>query len=114
MTAGTRTILHKHRRISVKHLPRVCAVAVALCSVFGNPARAFAQTDKWEVDLAPLYFWTATTDGNLAINGTRDVPVYMDFADAKSKLAGAFSFHGEARTRSVGRARRHQLHASVD
>ena len=39
----------------------------------------------------------ATTDGNIAINGTRDVPVYMDFDDAKSKLAGAFTFHGEAR-----------------
>ena len=79
----------------VKHLP--CAVALAICTVFGTPARAFAQTDTWKVDVAPLYFWVATTDGNLAINGTRDVPVYMDFADAKSKLAGAFSFHGEAR-----------------
>ncbi len=65
--------------------------------MLGLPARAFAQTDKWEVDLAPLYFWVATTDGNIAVNGTEDIPVYMDFADAKSKLAGAFSFHGEAR-----------------
>ncbi len=76
---------------------RVCALALAVCSVFGTPAHAFAQTDKWEVDVAPLYFWAATTDGNLAINGTKSIPVYMDFADAKSKLAGAFSFHGEAR-----------------
>ena len=92
-----RIILHMHRRISVKHLPRVCALAIAVCGALGTPARAFAQTDKWEVGVAPLYFWVATTDGNLAINGTRNIPVYMDFDDAKSKLAGAFSFHGEAR-----------------
>ena len=89
--------MHKHRRISVTHFPRVCAVAIAVCGALGTPARVFAQSDKWEVGVAPLYFWAATTDGNIAINGTRDIPVYMDFADAKSKLAGAFSFHGEAR-----------------
>ena len=87
---------------------------MVVCGVLGMPAHGFAQTDKWEVNIAPLYFWVATTDGHLAVNGTRDIPVYMDFADAKSKLAGAFSFHGEARQRSVGRSRRHQLHSSVD
>jgi opacity protein-like surface antigen len=89
--------LHKHLRCSVKHLARVCALVVSVCGILVVPASAFAQTDKWAVDVAPLYFWVATTDGNIAINGTRDIPVYMDFADAKSKLAGAFSFHGEAR-----------------
>jgi hypothetical protein len=89
--------VHKHRPISVKHLPRVCALAIAVCGVLATPPVAFAQSDKWEVGVAPLYFWAATTDGTLAVNGTRDIPVYMDFADAKSKLAGAFSFHGEAR-----------------
>ena len=83
---------------NLRQTPRArCALVIAVCGVLGTPARAFAQTDKWEVDVAPLYFWVATTDGNLAINGTRNIPVYMDFADAKSKLAGAFSFHGEAR-----------------
>jgi hypothetical protein len=72
----------------------VAAIAVGI--VLLMPARAFAQS-KWEVNLAPLYVWAATTDGNLAINGTKDIPVYLDFADAKSKLAGAFAFHGEAR-----------------
>jgi hypothetical protein len=75
----------------------MCALVMAVYGVFCMPTRAFAQTDKWEVALAPLYFWAATTDGNLAINGTRDVPVYLDFADAASTLAGAFAFHGEAR-----------------
>ena len=42
-------------------------------------------------------FWAATTSGNLAINGTRNIPVYLDFADAASKLAGAFTLHVEAR-----------------
>ena len=73
------------------------ACAVVALGTFA-PRSAFAQGQEgWHVDLAPLYFWTATTNGNLAINGTRDVPVYMDFADAKSKLAGAFAFHGEVR-----------------
>ncbi len=73
------------------------------------PARAFAQTDKWEVDVAPLYFWAATTDGNLAINGTRNIPVYMDFADAKSKLAGAFSLARRGEEGALGRPRRRQF-----
>ena len=89
--------MHKHRRISGKYLTRVCALATAVCGMLAAPPVAFAQSDNWEVGVAPLYFWVATTEGNLAINGTRDIPVYMDFADAKSKLAGAFSFHGEAR-----------------
>lgn len=89
--------MQKHRRISVTYFTRTCALAIAVCGVLGTPAPAFAQTDKWEVDIAPLYFWTATTSGNLAINGTKNIPVYMDFADAKSNLAGAFTFHGEAR-----------------
>jgi hypothetical protein len=78
-------------------LVRMCALAIAVCALLGTPARALAQTDNWEIHLAPLYFWAATTEGNLAINGTDDIPVYMDFDDAVSKLAGAFSFHGEAR-----------------
>jgi len=73
------------------------ACAVVALSAVAAPS-AFAQVqERWQVDLAPLYFWAATTDGNLAINGTRNIPVYMDFADAKSKLAGAFALHGEVR-----------------
>jgi hypothetical protein len=70
---------------------------VTVCALLAVPAQAFAQTGNWRVDLAPLYFWAATTDGNLAINGNRNVPVYLDFADAKSKLAGAFALHVEAK-----------------
>src|SRR4051812_642739 len=71
--------------------------AVAICGPLATPAHVFAQSDRWQADFAPLYVWAATTNGNLAINGTRDIPIHLDFADAKSKLAGAFSFHGEAR-----------------
>ena len=78
-------------------MPVAIACAVVAFGMF-TPRSAFAQDQEgWHVDLAPLYFWTATTNGNLAINGTRDIPVYMDFADAKSKLAGAFALHGEVR-----------------
>jgi hypothetical protein len=86
-----------HLPISVKYFQRICALALVVAGLFGVPSRAFAQDDKWHVDVAPLYFWVATTDGNIAVNGTKDIPVYMDFSDAKSKLAGAFSFHGEAK-----------------
>jgi hypothetical protein len=89
--------LHNYLRISVTQFSRVCALAVAVCGLLGTPARAFAQTDKWDVDVAPLYVWAATTDGNLAINGARNIPVYVDFADAASRLAGAFTLHVEAR-----------------
>jgi hypothetical protein len=83
--------------LSLKHLPHACALVIAVCVMLLKPPVAFAQADDWEINIAPLYFWAATTSGNLAINGTSDIPVYLDFADAKSKLAGAFSFHGEAR-----------------
>jgi hypothetical protein len=56
-----RMIVFLDLRISVKHLRRVYAVGMAVCGVFGTPARALAQTDKWEVDVAPLYVWAATT-----------------------------------------------------
>ena len=78
---------------------RPVAIACAVVALGAFPPRsAFAQGQEgWHVDVAPLYFWTATTKGNLAINGTRNVPVYLDFADAKSKLAGAFALHGEVK-----------------
>ena len=78
---------------------RIIAVSCALL-VLGAlaPPPVLAQAPEgWQVDIAPLYIWAATTDGNLAINGSRNIPVYLDFADAKSKLAGAFALHAEAR-----------------
>ncbi len=78
---------------------RIVVIVCALLALGGFvPPVAFAQTaDGWQVDLAPLYFWAANTSGNLAINGNRNIPVYMDFADAKSNIAGAFSLHVETR-----------------
>ena len=59
------------------------------------PRSASAQDDKWHVDLAPVYFWAVTTNGNIAINGIANIPVYLDFKDAASHLSTAFTFHGE-------------------
>ena len=71
---------------------------VLLAFVFAfNPTIASAQTEGWQIDLAPLYLEAATTAGNLAINGTHNIPVYLDFANAKDHLGGAFTFHGEVR-----------------
>ena len=79
---------------------RVRSLALS-CSIFlilVAPPAAYAQNPNgWRVDLAPLYFWAPSTRGNLAINGNLDIPVYLSFGDAKSKLASAFTFHGEAR-----------------
>jgi len=82
------------RRTLSSYIPAAGLLALVVFA----PDSAFAQPrEGWQVDVAPLYFWAATTDGNLAINGNRDIPVYMDFSDAKSKLAGAFALHVEAR-----------------
>jgi hypothetical protein len=84
------------RPIATRHSAHVCALALAVCGVLAVPGRAFAQTDKWEVDVAPLYFWAASIGGHVAINDT-GVPIHVDFADAAKKLAGAFTLHVEAR-----------------
>lgn len=70
----------------------VCGVAV--------PAGAQSH-DEWEIELAPLYFWAASTSGTLDAVG-KTLPVSMDFSQAKDNLAGAFTFHGEARRRRWG------------
>jgi hypothetical protein len=91
---------YSHRRVRIE--PRLfrCLVALgaAVAIVAALPGLATAQTEEgWRVDLAPLYFWAASTSGNLALNGRTSVPVYLAFADAVSKVAGAFTFHVEAR-----------------
>jgi len=71
-------------------------LGIVVCGLFGTPARALAQTDKWEVDVAPLYFWAAKLDGDLAVND-RSRPIFMSFDDALDKLAGAFAVDVGAR-----------------
>jgi hypothetical protein len=77
-------------------------VPLALACFLASTIPAAAQGDGWQADLAPLYGWLATTSGNIAVNGAANVPVYLDFADAKDKLTGIFSFHGEVRHRRWG------------
>jgi hypothetical protein len=71
----------------------------AVTATFMLPAArtAWAQTSGWQVNVAPLYVWAASTTGNIAVNGTNDIPVYLDFSDAAQKLDSAFMFRGEAR-----------------
>lgn len=84
-------------RAIVRHrLARACALTLAMCGILAMPGRAFAQTDKWEVDVAPLYFWVATINGQVAINN-KGVPIHVDFDDAAKKLAGAFQLDVRAR-----------------
>jgi len=87
----------------MKNVRRLCVVLCSIVLAVLSPRAAFAQTSSgWQFDLSPLYFWAPSTSGNLAINGKSDIPVYMSFADAKDKLAGAFTFHGEARKQRFG------------
>jgi hypothetical protein len=80
---------------SSRHLTVFAAVLAAF--LFSGARAAGAQTSGWQVDAAPLYAWAASTSGNIAVNGTRDIPVHLDFSDAAKNLAGAFMFRGEVR-----------------
>lgn len=73
-------------------LPRLCALVVAVFGMAATPERALAQSDKWEVEVAPLYFWAARLDGEVSVND-RTTPVFMTFDDALDKLAGSFALH---------------------
>jgi hypothetical protein len=74
---------------------RLGAALVALTVLAPEPARA-QQTDEWQVDVAPFYFWAIETNGSVTTRNTT-IPVFLDFADAADNLAAAFSFHVEAR-----------------
>jgi hypothetical protein len=74
-------------------------VSGAVTATFMLPAArtAWAQTSGWQVNVAPLYLWAASTSGNIAVNGASNIPIYLDFSDAAQNLDGAFMFRGEAR-----------------
>lgn len=71
---------------------RLCACIVAMCAMMAMPPRALAQSDTWEVEVAPLYFWAARLDGDLSVND-RTTPIFMSFDDALEKLSGSFALH---------------------
>ena len=70
----------------------LCALLLAVCGTMLTPAPALAQSDKWEVEVAPLYFWAARLDGDIGVNDAT-VPIFMSFADALDKAAGSFALH---------------------
>src|SRR4051812_1854212 len=72
------------------------ALALAVAGLLFTPARAMAQADKTEVDIAPFYFWATKLSGHVVVDDQNE-PVFLDFRDATKNLAGAFSLHGEAR-----------------
>jgi len=87
--------------IPARALAPLLSAAVLVVASLGVATPAMAQSDKWQVDVAPLYLWAVETDGNISVRD-KSVPVFLDFADAADSLAGAFSFHGEARKNRVG------------
>ena len=79
----------------------IVVVAALTSGVLVPPPASAQQSDDWKVSFAPLYLWAARTNGDIATRaGT--VPVFMTFDDALDKLAGAFSFHVEARKNRLG------------
>ena len=76
-------------------------LGAVLAMVLAVPLSASAQSDKWEVDVAPLYLWASEMDGRI-VAADRTVSLFLPFDEAADKLAGAFSFHGEARKDRVG------------
>jgi hypothetical protein len=64
-------------------------------------APASAQSDKWQVDVAPLYLWASELDGRI-IARDQTVSLFLPFDKAADSLAGAFAFHGEVRKGRVG------------
>jgi hypothetical protein len=96
MTRSSNGSPRRRRTIVHNRFARACALALAVCGVLAVPGRAFAQSDKWEVDVAPLYFWVAAINGHVAINN-KGVPFHVNFDDAAKKLSGAFALDVRAR-----------------
>jgi hypothetical protein len=94
-------LLLRPAAFTTSRVKRLLWLASILAAVLGAPAGAFAQSDKWQVDAAPLYLWASEQSGKISVND-HDVPVFMSFGDAADKLAGAFAFHVEARKNRWG------------
>jgi len=80
-------------RTSVLASSRFRAIVLAAAVVTGivsEPTSAFAQSDKWQVDAAPLYLSAAEQSGKISV-ANHDVPLFMDFGDVADTLAGAFA-----------------------
>ena len=55
------------------------------------PATAIGQQDNnWDFDLAPLYLWSISIDGDTGIRG-RTASAEIDFSDIWDNLEGVFT-----------------------
>ena len=91
--------LRTPRWVNFSRLAGGCALTMMFLGLL--PGTVFAQSDKWQIDAAPLYLWASKIDGRLSVN-SQSVPVFMDFGDAVDNLSGAFTFHLEARKNRWG------------
>ena len=63
----------------------ICAVAILV------PSMAWSQEESnWEFNLAPLYLWAISIDGDMGIRG-RTSNVSIDFGDVWDNLEGVFT-----------------------
>lgn len=84
-----------HKVVLTRVVRRLPAAAAICCVLTAQPAVA-QQTNEWEVVQSPLYLWMTELSGQVGV-GNATVPVFLEFADALDSVAGAFSFHFEAR-----------------
>ena len=80
------------RRVGIL-LTAALMVTVLLC----GPALAGEKGEgDWQFDLAPLYFWGVSIDGDVGI-GPVEQNLQVDFGDIWDNLEGIFTGHFEAR-----------------
>ena len=73
-----------------------CLLAMILLAVgAAAPVEAQSGSDEWEFQLAPLYLWAVTLEGDLSARG-RDVPIVLPFDQAFDNLEATFTIHFEA------------------
>lgn len=72
--------------MKAKHLFLILLIALCI-----SPAAAIAQDDgNWDFELAPLYLWAISIDGDMGIRG-RTADASVDFADIWDSLEGVFT-----------------------
>jgi len=75
---------------------KISFVVMALILMGMVPAvEAQSGSDEWEFQIAPLYLWAVTLEGDLTARG-RDVPIVLPFDQAFDNLEATFTIHFEA------------------
>ena len=86
----------------LKMMPGIKTLLVFVLTViiFFSTSMAFGQEqDEWKFNLAPLYLWAISMDGDLTVMGNTQ-PLQADFNEIASNLEGIFTVHFEGMHKS--------------